>query len=377
MKIVLIESYLTHSHHQWASSLQSSPHWDTECISLPGRDWKWRMHGSAITLAGKINDLSYHPDLIIVSDMIDLGLLISLTRLRFSTVPFILYFHESQFNYPLSPNDQDRKKGWDNHYAFINYSSALTADRVIFNSHFHRSVFLKACREYLGQLPQPNTREALRTLAKRSEVIFPGMDFKKMSSNRISHSGSRPIILWNHRWEYDKDPTLFFNTLLRLSEKGYSFDLVVLGKSNRRSPEVFSQVRKQLEDHILQWGYAESEEEYYQWLWKSDIIVSTSRQDFFGISVVEAIFCECWPILPDRLALPEHIPSSMKQYCLYQSDQDLEEKLITLWQHLHERKKLLPQLVSHVREKYDQHVINLQYLQLFQELQTTDESERI
>ena len=31
----------------------------------------------------------------------------------------------------------------------------------------------------------------------------------------------------------------------------------------------------------------------------------TSNQDFFGISVMEATYCNCTPILPQRLAYPE------------------------------------------------------------------------
>ena len=36
-----------------------------------------------------------------------------------------------------------------------------------------------------------------------------------------------------------------------------------------------------------------------------DIIPVTSNHDFFGISVMEAVFCNVWPILPDRLSYKE------------------------------------------------------------------------
>jgi len=49
--------------------------------------------------------------------------------------------------------------------------------------------------------------------------------------------------------------------------------------------------------------------EYAKWLWRADILPVTSRQEFFGASVVQALYCNCCALLPDRLAYPEHLPS--------------------------------------------------------------------
>ena len=40
----------------------------------------------------------------------------------------------------------------------------------------------------------------------------------------------------------------------------------------------------------------------------------TSNQDFFGGSVVEAIYCNCYPILPNRLAYPEHLQNNEENF---------------------------------------------------------------
>ena len=42
-------------------------------------------------------------------------------------------------------------------------------------------------------------------------------------------------------------------------------------------------------------------------LWSSDILPVTSNQDFFGGSIVEAMYCNVAPLLPNRLAYPEHV----------------------------------------------------------------------
>ena len=49
-----------------------------------------------------------------------------------SNVKIVLYFHENQITYPWSDNDPDIKLKRDQHYGFINYTSALIADEIIF-----------------------------------------------------------------------------------------------------------------------------------------------------------------------------------------------------------------------------------------------------
>lgn len=45
--------------------------------------------------------------------------------------------------------------------------------------------------------------------------------------------------------------------------------------------------------------------------------MSASRQEFFGISVVEAIAAGCRPVLPDRLSYPWLIPDEYHDEVLY------------------------------------------------------------
>ena len=80
------------------------------------------MQGGAVTMARRFQALETQPDLIIASDMMDVSLFRAITR---TNIPIALYFHENQLTYP-----QNRRQhhGWQ--YGFINYASALTADRL-------------------------------------------------------------------------------------------------------------------------------------------------------------------------------------------------------------------------------------------------------
>ena len=133
LKILIIEPFYIGSHKNWADNLKLNSEHNIEILCLPGRFWKWRMHGGAITLYKYFKKLKYKPDLILATDMLNLPLFKSLIKIQ---IPTILYFHENQLTYPWSKNDPDLKLNRDKHYAFINYSSALIADKILFNSKF-------------------------------------------------------------------------------------------------------------------------------------------------------------------------------------------------------------------------------------------------
>jgi len=53
----------------------------------------------------------------------------------------------------------------------------------------------------------------------------------------------------------------------------------------------------------------------------------TSNQDFFGGSVVEAIYCGAYPILPRRLTYPELLPKEYYDNHIYDNDGELYDKV--------------------------------------------------
>ncbi len=330
MDILLIEPYLTGSHAQWAEGFARNSRHNVELLTLPGRYWKWRMHGGAVTLANRFMEEGRRPDLIFASDMLDLTTFLSLTREVTSGIPVALYFHENQLTYPWQAGDRDVKNKRDAHYGFINFSSALGADKVFFNSKYHRESFLTALEEYLKGMPEYNELDSVERIRRKSSVLYPGMALESLAAGAGQAGRSKdapPLVLWNHRWEYDKNPEVFFKALYLMADKGLDFEVAVLGENFSRSPVVFEEARARLGSRIKRYGFLKDRAGYAGWLARADILPVTSTHDFFGCSVVEAIYMKTLAILPDRLAYPEHIPERLKDRCFYRGFDGLASRL--------------------------------------------------
>jgi len=329
LKIQIIEPYLTGSHKAWAEGYKKHSLHDIDILGMEGRYWKWRMHGGAVTLARRFLDGDLRPDLILATDMLDLTTFLSLTRRKTAGIPVALYFHENQLSYPWSPGDRDIIHKRDRHYGFINYSSALAADSLFFNSRYHMESFITGIYRLLKGFPDYNELETVEQIRNKSLVLPLGFELKRFDQldEGTKKEGAPPLILWNHRWEYDKNPADFFKALYRLTEKGLDFELAVLGENFRKQPAEFNEAKKRLGSRIVNFGYADNFADYARWLHRADILPVTSNQDFFGGSVVEAMYCNCHPILPKRLAYPEHIPAEFHDNYFYDDTDDLLKRL--------------------------------------------------
>ena len=85
---------------------------------------------------------------------------------------------------------------------------------------------------------------------------------------------------------------------------------------------------------------------------QAEITVSTAIHEFFGISILEAIVHQTFPILPHRLSYPELIPAPFQKATLYQSQQELITKLIWAIKHRHES-RATAQMLSQEVKKYE------------------------
>ncbi len=334
MKIALLSPYHGGSHQAWADGYVRSSGHEIRLLALPARFWKWRMHGGAVTLAREFLDAAWQPDLLLATDMLDLATFLALTRSRTAGLPAALYCHENQLTYPL-PGDpasgpwRHQRGQRDQHYAWINLTSALAADLVFFNSHFHRDSFLDALPRFLKHFPEHNELEAVDQIAARSSVLPVGIDLRRLdAAHREPPPDEPPLVLWNQRWEYDKNPAGAFAALYAVQDAGIPFRLAVCGQNFRRQPAEFAEARERLRDRLVHFGYAK-EARYQALLWEAVVTFSTAWHEFFGISVVEAAYCGALPLLPRRLSYPELVPPALHNACLYNEPDELVARLQT------------------------------------------------
>ena len=320
MRIALLESYYGGSHQAWADGYQQFSQHDIELVTMPAQFWKWRMQGAAITFARL---LKTKPDVILASSMIDLSIFRALTHRRLGDVPLAMYFHENQLSYP-----QNRRQhhGW--HYGFINFISALTADANFFNSAFHLRDFMDQLPRLLKHFADCNEWQTIAEIKAKSKTLPLGIDLRRLDNHKRRPSQQPPLILWNHRWEADKNPTAFIDSMTQLAREGRSFRVAITGQRFGEMPAAFQTAQSRLGDRLIQLGYLASPMEYADLLWQADYVVSAAWQEFFGVSICEAIYCGCIPILPNRLNYPFLLTNELKAKCLYS-----EGKLTALLRH--------------------------------------------
>jgi glycosyltransferase involved in cell wall biosynthesis len=322
MKVLALEPWYGGSHRNFLEGLIAHSSHEFLPITMAARFWKWRMHGGAVTMARKALQAleeGFKPDLIFATDMVNLPAFMALTRGHFDRVPVVFYLHENQLTYPI-PEGKER----DNTYAYINYLSALSADHVVFNSAFHYNEFMEALPVLLRAFPDHTHLHTVSEIRERSSVLHLGMNLQ--AHDAYAHAYPQhswgpgmapPIVLWNQRWEYDKNPEAFFRLMNRLDDVGCSFRLILAGEHFEEQPYEFEQAFERYAERILHYGYAEDFAEYSRLLHRADLLVSTSIHEFFGIAIMEAIYCGCHPLLPNRLSYPELVPESLHRPLLH------------------------------------------------------------
>ncbi len=355
-RICLLEPYDTGSHRAWLRGYAAHSQHTVIPLTLAGRFWKWRMHGGAVSLERLYREADVMPDLILATDMVDLTTFLALTRDITHDVPVALYMHENQLTYPPRPGEKR-----DLHYAFINYASMLCADAIYFNSQYHLDAWLDELPRLLKHFPDYREMDSLARLEERSEVLPLGLSLGRLDVPRDHAADDGPLlIVWNHRWEYDKGPATLVRAMRALKDRGVPFRLALLGERFVGIPAAFEALPELLGDALVQYGYVERYEDYARWLWRSDVVVSTAIQEFFGAAVAEAMYCDCVPLLPDRLAYPQFVPKRWRDICLYETDQDLADRLAWMAANLSQvrsltfRDRVQPLDWPHMAPVYDQ-----------------------
>jgi glycosyltransferase involved in cell wall biosynthesis len=279
------------------------------------------MFGGTLTLARRAIELvSQHgpPDVVLASDMLDLPSFLGHAGTVLSDPKTVLYMHENQLTYPISPTARD-----DLAYAYINWSSMVRADEVWFNSQFHLDSLFEELPKFLRHFPDHRHSGFVEAVRQKSSVLPVGVELGWI---KAIDKTDPPLIIWNQRWEYDKDPVRLFNTLARLSDIGTDFRLAICGENFRNIPDEFEEAQQRLDHHLIHYGYAERDV-YERLLLDASVVISTAKHEFFGVAAVEAMAAGAVPVFPRGLSYPELVPEELHDETLYESDGELDDLL--------------------------------------------------
>ncbi|XP_038862776.1 glycosyltransferase-like domain-containing protein 1 isoform X2 [Salvelinus namaycush] len=383
MSVLLVEAFYGGSHKQLIDLLRENV---DDCVSytLPAKKWHWRARTAALYFMQAIPaSPSYR--VLFASSVLNLSELVAL-RPDLATLKKVLYFHENQLVYPVRKSqDRDFQYGYNqvlsclvadvvafnssfNMESFLSSISSFMKmipdhrpkdlDKLIRPKcrvlhfpiqfpHVTRPEVLRSPveeeKEGLLSLSSPPAPKALSLSPEPEAAILdqregtgqaeapshpreergPGGG-KEEGDGGGEESHVRPLhIVWPHRWEHDKDPELFFKMLLKLKERGLGFQLSVLGETFTDVPDIFAEARVDLNAHVLHWGFMPSKEDYLHVLCQADVVVSTAKHEFFGVAMLEAVHCGCYPLCPKALVYPEIFP---EEY-LYSTPEQLYKKL--------------------------------------------------
>lgn len=309
MQVLLLSAYEAVSHRYWAESLMAQLDENSwTLLSLPPRHFAWRIRGNPLSWMLKEHaTLSQPYDVVLATSMVDLATLIGLFP-HLGRAKKVVYFHENQFAYPESSDQMPQVEA-----KMVNLYTALAADCVVFNSAYNRDSFIDGARAFLKKMPENlPVAKPLEALRLRAEVVpVPIADRTKSRQQTAVNNTVPQRIVWNHRWEYDKNPDDFFAVLFALSDAGVMFELAVLGQRFRQSPAIFEEAKQRLARHIVAWG-PQPEEEYRELLDSAGIVVSTTWHEFQGLAIMEAAQRGALPLVPDRLCFPALYPPTYR-----------------------------------------------------------------
>ncbi|XP_016952000.1 glycosyltransferase-like domain-containing protein 1-like [Drosophila biarmipes] len=308
--ILIIEPFYGGSHKQLIDTLiEGLREEDYELFSLPAKKWHWRARTSALHFSQLI-PLDHKYQVLFASSVLSLAELIGV-RPDLGTCRKIVYFHENQLIYPVREVKQR-----DCQYGFNEILTCLAADLVLFNSQFNCTSFLDNVQPFLKIQPDFRIKQIREKIEKKCQVLYFPVKFQRFPNRRDGPKEDNPDprqdreclhLIWPHRWEHDKNPKLLAEALDELHGRNVDFKVTICGESYQEIPEAFVDIQEKLGSKLVNFGHLDREQ-YVRTLLSADIVISTADHEFFGVAMLEATYCGCYPLVPNRLVYPEIYP---------------------------------------------------------------------
>ena len=246
-------------------------------------------------------------DLVFASTFVNLAEWRGLVGSRLASVPAIVYFHENQLVYPNRHTAE-----WDFQFPLTNITSALSAERCLFNTRVESGPLPGRDSGLPRPVPRSSTQTgrrddrrevrgpppALRSRGLRRRTGDAGAAMPRScgrtggSTTRIPRSSSPRLERSLPRVSTSRSPSRARHSRTSRSRSCAPRRSSATGSCISASPRPEPSTRGLLAS--------------------SDVAVSTAINEFFGIAMIEAAYAGCFPLVPDRLAYPEIYPAQMR-----------------------------------------------------------------
>lgn len=303
----LLSAYQADSHQAWSQWLINNVDLPWQLHSLPGRYFRWRIRGNPLSWLDVLP--SEPPAHLLATSMVDLATLKGIMP-ALAGVPTSLYFHENQFAYPVSGGQHNSVDP-----LMVQLYSALASDELLFNSQYNRDSFVQGIDALLAKMPDHVPSGIGERLLAKSHIL-------PVPVASIAPQAKRPLIVWPHRWEYDKAPERFEAILTLLASEDVPFELALLGARGKKVAAALANIRRKFAGHIVADGRV-SRAEYEILLGQAKVVISTAIHEFQGLAMLEAVSAGAVPVVPDALCYPEQYPA----VCRFSSDADAVSRI--------------------------------------------------
>ena len=304
----LLSAYRSESHASWVNWLSNQQDCPVRLriFELPGRYFRWRIRGNPLSWMAEFRDAlqQEQPHHILATSMVDIATIKGLHP-ELADIPVTLYFHENQFAYPVGDRQHSSIDP-----QMVQLYGALTSERCLFNSRFNLESMLEGVTELLRKLPDAIPDHVVDELRAKSSVLPVAVE--TVNTDTIpAQTDTTSMILWNHRWEYDKRPDRFEAVLDTLANRGVDFQLALLGPRPEKVPGELSAIREKHAARIVADGMV-PRAEYETLLKRARVVISTADHEFQGLSMIEAVSAGATPVVPDALCYREQYPGRFR-----------------------------------------------------------------